>query len=84
MTYMAVCVRRVLEVVPEWNEEAGDEAGQREQHRQHSEVGERDPDEGPVPVQAAVRTLEHPGQTPDQTGLISTAHLTTSACSWLA
>lgn len=61
MTYMTVCECCVLEVVHEWDEEAGDEARQREQNRPHSEAGEREPDEGPVPVQAAVRPLEHPG-----------------------
>lgn len=60
-TYLTVCVRGVLKVVHEGNEEAGDEAGQREQNGPHSEAGEGQPDEGPVPVQAAVRPLEHPG-----------------------
>lgn len=48
-------------MVHEGNEEAGDEAGQREQNGPHSEAGEVQPDEGPVPVQASVRPLEHPG-----------------------
>lgn len=61
-TYLAVSVRGVLEVVHEGDEEAGDEAGQREQNRPHGEAGEAEPDEGPVPVQAAIRPLEHPGQ----------------------
>lgn len=62
--YMTVCKRCVLKVVHQWNEEAGDEAGQRQQHRPHGEAGEREPDEGTVPVQAGVRPLEHPLQLP--------------------
>ncbi len=39
------------------NEEAGDEAGYREQNRPDNKAFEREPDERPVPVQTAVRPL---------------------------
>jgi len=68
MTHMTVCERGFLKVVHEWNEEAGDEAGQREQHRRHREAGVLEPDERAVPVQTAVRPLEHPGDTSSQSG----------------
>lgn len=54
-------VRGALEVVKEWQGDAGDEAGQREQNRSHGKAGEGEPDQGPVPVQTAVRPLEHRG-----------------------
>lgn len=54
-------------MVHEGDEEAGDEAGQREQNCPRDEAGEGEPDEGPVPVQAAVRPLEHPGQRDQRT-----------------
>lgn len=77
VTDLTVCVRRVLEVVDKRNKDAGNEASQREQHHPHREVGERELDEGPVPVKAAV-TLEHPGLTTEDTlraqGRISAAH----------
>lgn len=60
-THLTVRVRRVLVVVPEGDEDAGDEAGHRQQNRPHGEAFEGQPDEEPVPVQAAVRPLEHPG-----------------------
>lgn len=61
-TYMAVCVRRIFKMVHQRNEEAGNEASEREQNCTHGEAGEGQPDEGPVPVEAAVRRLEHPGK----------------------
>lgn len=59
-TYMAMCVRRIFKMVHERNEEAGNEASKREEDCTHSKAGEGQPDEGPVPVKAAVRHLEHP------------------------
>lgn len=59
-TYMAMRVRRIFKMVHERNEEAGNEASKREQNCTHSKAGEGQPDEGPVPVKAAVRPLEHP------------------------
>uniref|UniRef100_A0AAQ4QN52 Ig-like domain-containing protein n=1 Tax=Gasterosteus aculeatus aculeatus TaxID=481459 RepID=A0AAQ4QN52_GASAC len=56
---MAVRVGGVLVVVHQGEEEAGEEAGQRQQHRQHRQAGEGEPEEGPI--QSAMRPREHPG-----------------------
>lgn len=61
-TYLAMCVCRIFKMVHKRNEEAGNEASEREQNCTHSKAGEGQPDEGPVPVQAAIWPLEHPGQ----------------------
>lgn len=61
-TYMAMCVGRIFKMVREGKEDAGNEASQREQNCTHSKAGEGQPDEGPVPVKAAVWHLEHPGK----------------------
>lgn len=62
-TYVAMCVGRIFKVVDERDEDAGNEASKREQNCTHSKAGEGQPDEGPVPVKAAVWHLEHPGKT---------------------
>lgn len=48
-------------MIHERNEDAGDETGKWEENRPHRKAGEGQPDEGPVPFQAAIRDLEHPG-----------------------
>lgn len=63
ITYMAMCVRRFFKMVHERNEEAGNEASKREQNCTNSKAGEGQPDDGPVPVKAEVRPLEHPVKT---------------------
>lgn len=59
-TYMAMCVRRIFKMVHKRNEEAGNEASKREQNGTHSKAGKGQPEKGPIPVNAAVRPLEHP------------------------
>lgn len=54
-------MRRVLVVVDEGDDDAGDEAGRRQQNRHHGEDLEGQPDEEPALVRVAVRPLEHPG-----------------------
>lgn len=55
-------MRRVLIVVDEGDDDAGDEAGHRQQNRRHGEDLEGQPDEKPALVRVAVRPLEHPGE----------------------
>lgn len=55
-----MCVRRIFKMVHKRNEEAGNEASKREQNGTHSKAGKGQPEKGPIPVNAAVRPLEHP------------------------
>lgn len=60
--HLAVCVSGVLIVVQHRDEEAGEEGRQGQQNCGHNKAGERQPDQGPVPVHGAVRAVEHPAQ----------------------